>query len=122
LETARVEKAALGCSHRDLSITYYNIGQIYYQRGEMELAICNFREALKIETECFGADHPTCARTLNEIGNIQLQRGCVEEVMQCYTKALRIYREAGVSDDNLVIYGRSLWRFELVQPEAASAA
>ena len=30
LETARVDKAALGQAHRDLSITYYNIGQIYY--------------------------------------------------------------------------------------------
>lgn len=122
LETARVEKAALGQAHRDLSITYYNIGQIYYQRGEMDLAISNFKEALKIERECFGHDHPTCARTLNEIGNIELQRGNVEDVMKCYEEALRIYRKGGVSDDHLVIYGRSLWRFEVIQPEAAGAA
>lgn len=122
LETARVEKAALGQAHRDLSITYYNIGQIYYQRGDMELAILNFKEALKIERECFGPDHPTCARTLNEIGNIELQRGNVDEVMRCYLEALRIYRKGNVSDDHLVIYGRSLWRFEVVQPEAAGAA
>jgi tetratricopeptide (TPR) repeat protein len=29
----------------DLSIAYYNIGQIYYQRGEMELAVDSFKEA-----------------------------------------------------------------------------
>lgn len=122
LETARVEKAALGKAHRDLSITYYNIGQIYYQRGEMELAVLNFKEALKIERECFGPEHPTCARTLNEIGNIELQRGNIDEVMTCYEEALRIYRKGNVSDDHLVIYGKSLWRFDLVQPEAAGAA
>jgi tetratricopeptide (TPR) repeat protein len=121
-ETARVEKAALGQAHRDLSITFYNIGQIYYQRGEMELAIESFQEALSIERKCFGENHPTCARTLNEIGNIELQMGNVEAVMQSYTEALRIYREAGVNDDHLVIYGRSLYRFEVVQPAAAGAA
>lgn len=104
------------------SITYYNIGQIYYQRGEMDLAVSNFQEALAIERECFGPDHPTCARTLNELGNIELQRGHVEEVMDCYTEALRIYRRSGVTDDHLVVYGKSLWRFEVVQPEAAGAA
>jgi tetratricopeptide (TPR) repeat protein len=118
-ETARVEKAALGQAHRDLSITYYNIGQIYYQRGEMELAIDSFKEALSIERKCFGGSHPTCARTLNEIGNIELQSGNVEQVMECYAAALRICREADVSDDHLVIYGRSLWRFEIIQPAAA---
>jgi tetratricopeptide (TPR) repeat protein len=121
-ETARVEKATLGESHRDLSITYYHIGQIYYQRGEMELAIESFQDALDIERKCFGENHQTCARTLNEIGNIELQMGNIEGVMQSYTEALRIYREAGESDDHLVIFGCSLWRFEAVQPAAAGAA
>jgi tetratricopeptide (TPR) repeat protein len=88
----------------------------------MELAIQNFQEALSIEKECFGNDHPTCARTLNEIGNIHLQLGNIEAVMECYEEALRIYRKAGVSDEHLVIYGRRLWRFEVVQPAAAGAA
>ena len=55
----------------------------------------------------------------SEVAEVDL---LVKEVMECYTNALRIYREAGVSDDHLVIYGRSLWRFECVQPEAAGAA
>jgi hypothetical protein len=60
---------------------------------------------------------------LNEIlGNIELQMGNVEEVMGCYAAALRIYREADVSDDHLVIYGQSLWRFEIIQPAADGAA
>jgi tetratricopeptide (TPR) repeat protein len=122
LETARVEKAALGQAHKDLSITYYNIGQIYYQRGEMKAAIQKFRQALEIEKKCFGAEHPTCARTLNEIGNIELQVGNIEEVMTCYTEALRIYNKAGMDDDRLVVYGVRLWRFGLVQPEAAAMA
>jgi hypothetical protein len=42
--------------------------------------------------------------------------------MESYIEALRIYRNGNVSDDHLVIYGRSLWRFEVVQPEAAGAA
>jgi len=88
----------------------------------MELAVESFREALRIESECFGNDHPTCARTLNEIGNIELQRGNVEALMECYCEAMRIYRRASVHEDHLVVYGKSLWRFEVVQPEAAGAA
>jgi tetratricopeptide (TPR) repeat protein len=121
-ETARVEASALGSAHRDLGITYYNIGQIHYQRGEMELAIESFRKALSIERECLGADHTACARTLNEIGNIELQRGNVKELMSCFTEALRIYRKANMDDNNLVIYGSRLFRFELAHPNAAPVA
>ena len=82
----------------------------------MVLALQKFGEALVIERDCFDDDdHPTCARTLNEIGNIELQLGNREEVMRC------IYRKAGASDDRLVVYGRRLWRFELIRPEAAAA-
>jgi len=77
---------------------------------------------LTIEQAHFGKDHPTCARTLNEIGNIELQRGNITNMMRCYEEALRIYRKAGVSDDQLVIFGMKLWRFEEVQPRAAGAA
>lgn len=124
LETARVEKAALGEAHRDLSITAYNIAQVYYQRGDMDLAVDYFTEALRIERLCFGPDHVTCARTLNEIGNIELQRGNLDAMLGCYTQALRIYRHhhGAVGDEHLVIYGRSLWRFEVVQPAAAGMA
>jgi tetratricopeptide (TPR) repeat protein len=121
-ETARVEATALGSAHRDLGITYYNIGQIHYQRGEMDLALGSFRMALSIERECLGVDDPTCARTLNEIGNIELQLGNVEELMTCFTEALRIYRKAGMDDNNLVIFGERLFRFEIVHPNTASAA
>ena len=121
-ETARVEATALGSAHRDLGITYYNIGQIHYQRGETDLALVSFRQALSIERECLGVDDPTCARTLNEIGNIELQQGNVEELMACFTEALRIYRKAGMDDNNLVIFGERLFRFEIIHPNTASAA
>ena len=121
-ETARIERAALGGTHRDLSITYYNIAQIHYQRGDMELALTNFHEALKIEREHFGPNHPTVARTLNEIGNLRLLEGNLSEMMKYYADALRIYRKAGVGEDQLIVYGRKLWRFELVHPPAAGAA
>lgn len=122
LATAEVEKKGLGMAHRDLSITYYNIGQIYYQRGEMGLALEKFHEALEIERECYGANHPTCARTLNEIGNIEMQRGNLDTMMGCYTEALRIYKEAGMVDETVLVYGLRLWRFDLVHPEAAPVA
>jgi tetratricopeptide (TPR) repeat protein len=113
LATAEVEKG-LGIAHLDLSITYYNIGQLFYQRGEME--------ALEIERECYGANHPTCARTLNEIGNIEMQLGNLEGMMKCYTKALRIYKEAGMINEPVIVYSLKLWRFNIVHPEAAPVA
>ena len=72
--------------------------------------------------DCFGKDHPTCARTLNEMGNIHLQLGNIDDVMKCYSEALRIYKKAELNDDQLVIYGQSLWRFDVVQPKAAAMA
>ncbi len=120
LATVEVEKG-LNIAHVDLSITYYNIGQLFYQRGEMELALSKFNEAHKIERECYGANHPTCARTLNEIGNIEMQLGNLQGMMKCYTEALRIYKEAGMVDE-LVVYSLSLWRFNIIHPEAAPVA
>ena len=74
-ETARVERLALGPLSRDLSITYckykntsrkigllpashasnslsstVNIGQIYFQKGELEVAMSKFQMSLEIET------------------------------------------------------------------------
>ena len=120
LATVEVEKG-LNIAHVDLSITYYNIGQLFYQRGEMELALSKFNEAHKIERECYGANHPTCARTLNEIGNIEMQLGNLQGMMKCYTEALRIYKEAGMVDE-LVVYSLSLWRFNIIHPDAAPVA
>jgi len=121
LATAEVEKG-LGIAHLDLSITYYNIGQLFYQRGEMKLALIKFKEALEIERECYGANHPNCARTLNEIGNIELQLGNVKGMMTSLTKALRIYKEAGMFNETVVVYGLRLWRFNITHPEAAAVA
>jgi len=121
LATAKVEKG-LGISRQDLSIIYYNIGELFYQRGEMELALSKFNEALELEHECYGANHPTCARTLNEIGNIEMRVGNLEGMMKCYTKALRIYKEAGMVDEAVIVYSLRLWRFNIVHPEAAPVA
>jgi len=121
-ETARVERSSLGTDHRDLGITLYNMGQIYYQTGEYESALRHYRKALRIERESFGDDHPTCARTWNEIGNIELQRGNAGPMMEAFSEAARIYRKAGMSDDCLVVYGKSLYGFEVVHPNAAGAA
>ena len=88
----------------------------------MELALGKFKEALEIERECYGVDHPTCARTLNEIGNIEMQLGNIDGMMKCYTNALRIYKDAGMVNERVIVYGLKLWRFNLVHPEAASVA
>eukprot|EP00934_Nitzschia_sp_Nitz4_P003003 Nitzschia sp. Nitz4//scaffold64_size103689//57495//59636//NITZ4_004437-RA/size103689-processed-gene-0.189-mRNA-1//-1//CDS//3329556133//2993//frame0 len=121
LQTASVEQEALGEGHPDLGITFYNIGQLYYQRGEMELAKAKFHMALNIERGN-KEQRTACARTLNEIGNIALQLGRIDEVMHAYSEALRIYRSECMDDDNLVVYGLKLWRFELVHPVAAASA
>jgi tetratricopeptide (TPR) repeat protein len=121
LATAEIEKG-LGIGHLDLSISYYNIGQLFYQRGEMALALAKFNEALEIERECYGANHPTCARTLNEIGNVEMQLGNLEGMMRCYTEALRIYKEAGMVNEHVIVYSLRLWRFNIVHPEAAPVA
>jgi len=121
LVTAEIEKG-LGTAHLDLSITYYNIGQLFYQRGEIELALTKFNEALNIECECYGSNHPNCARTLNEIGNIEMQLGNLEAALKSYTNALRIYKSAGMMDEPVVVHNLKLWRFDIAHPKAAPAA
>ena len=88
----------------------------------MELALVKFNEALDIERDSYGVNHPTCARTLNEIGNLEMQLGNLDGMMECYTQALRIYKEAGLSNERVIVYGLKLWRFNVVQPEAAPVA
>lgn len=121
-ETARVEHTVVGQAHQDLGIMFYSIGQIHYQKGEMDLLLKTFERALEIERECLGDSHPTCARTLNEIGNIHLQLGNVDKMMESFVESLRSYRKAGMDDNHLVIYGRQMYPFDLVHPNSLSAA
>ena len=131
-ETAQIEQALLGNPHRDLSITFYNLGQIHYLRGDLESSLQHFRQALSMEQVCCGKTHSTCARTWMEIGNIELQLGNVDGLMEAFSEALRIYEDddtpttttttTTMEVDQFAVYGLELWRFETVQPAAASAA
>ena len=105
-----------------MSITKFNIAQCFYSLGDLDLAVEHFYEALAIEQSHFGQNHPTCARTLNEIGNIELQRGNISGMMKCYSEALAIYRDNDIRDEQLVVFGRNLWCFEVVYPPSAGAA
>jgi tetratricopeptide (TPR) repeat protein len=106
----------------DLSKTYRKLGKLYNEIGELTPVRNSYHVALQIIHQANEVDKHACAEIWNDIGNIELQLGNVEELMKCFTMALRFYKMIYQGDDNQLIVGLPLWRFDMISPHAASVA
>ena len=102
----RIEKLVLRGSHRDVSLTFFKLGEVYKAQGNIEAALENFQAALTVERQLDGdEDRSTMARTLTEIGNIFLQRGDTDAMMDVFCEAARLFRDVScVSVSGLRLY------------------
>jgi tetratricopeptide (TPR) repeat protein len=70
-----------------------NLGQILFERGQLEEAIACFRKALEI--------HPGLAEAYNDLGNTLLKQGRAEEAITDFQKALSARPDFADAWDNL---------------------
>jgi tetratricopeptide (TPR) repeat protein len=128
-ETLRVERAALGHTHKDVVLTMQHVGQVHQQRGELCNALTYFHDALEIQKNCNTGensatppDYAAIAQTLNHIGNVYLQRGNAKELVLAFSDCLRFLRRAGKSDDELQVSGFNFYGLSKMHPECAPVA
>ncbi len=78
--------------NRDLDVTYNNLGDLYYKKGDYALAVENFKKALKIKRR---------AAYYNNLGNVYYKKGEYSKAILRYEKALKIEPEAAYIYNNL---------------------
>ena len=52
-------------NHPDIGMLYNNIGSIYDDKGELDLAMEHYKKALEIVSKAYGDVHPRIATILN---------------------------------------------------------
>ena len=58
------------------------MGHAYFNRGEYEEALREYKECRKITEASLGKNHPQYATTLNNIGSIYINMGKYEEALR----------------------------------------
>merc|ERR1711862_31384 len=121
-ETLRVEKLALGSSHKDVVHTMPRVGLAHQQRGEFDDALKYLNDALEIQKAEAEKDCVAIAQTLNHIGNVHLQRGHSKESMSALSDSVRFFRLAGKDENELSVSGFNLYGISKMHPECAPVA
>jgi tetratricopeptide (TPR) repeat protein len=117
----RVEQAALGPDHPEISRTLQQIGQVLQQAGRLAEASDMFHQAIRIERK--NSSLQSVAKVLYSIGNIQLQQGDVSGMMGSYIEASRMLEGIQLlSDVTLVDEGYNLNELRKMNPASAPVA
>jgi tetratricopeptide (TPR) repeat protein len=121
-EAARVHEAILGTGHGDFSNILLNTSQLYYEKGELGIALQMLRQVLKIEGRYVETRDQRSLRTLMLIGEIETNLGNLPGLMEAYGEVLRIYQADAGEERHVLVPDATLWRFDRVVPPCARAA
>lgn len=70
----------------------HELGLLRRQRGEFELSLQAYNEALSIRQACLGEDHEDTAHTLHCIGVVYCDIGAHEKALSAYARSLQIQK------------------------------
>ena len=79
-----------GSDHYRVANSLNQLGVVYAELNETELALKYCHKALEIRNKVYGTDHPLVSFSLVNLGNINVRDGQLEKAEQCYNKALAI--------------------------------
>ncbi|CAF0971181.1 unnamed protein product [Didymodactylos carnosus] len=86
--------------HEDLSAVYNQLGNVYYRKGEVDLALENSLRAFELRQKLLPSDHPHLAGSLNNLGGIYLLKGDLGKAMTCCTQVL-VMNEKNYPNDHV---------------------
>lgn len=129
----------LSNEHADKASVYNNIGNVYNQRDDWDLALKNFSLGYELRKKRLDANHPHMAASLNNIGMIHKAKGNPDLALDYFLKALpitekmtangnpqtaminenvgKVYSDKGDYDNALVYLLRALEIFKNIRPE-----
>ena len=74
----------LGVKNKKVAVTYNNIGGVYEEQSNYELALEYYQKSLRIKEELLGGNHEELALSYNNIGSVYQARGEDEESMDYF--------------------------------------
>ena len=104
----------------------HELGLLRRQRGEFELALQAYNEALSIRQACMGEDHEDTADTLHCIGVVYCDIGAHEKALGAYARSLQIQkrvasqslRSSRGSISDMKSFTNALWASPAMRAEA----
>ena len=82
---------------KTISLSYHQMGYLYFQDSQLDLAIINFNESLKIRREIFGENNRETAKVYEFLGLIEEEKGNYKNSIKllelCYNILSKIFDE-----------------------------
>lgn len=88
--------------HEDFPSIYHQIGSIFYEKGEWNMALDFYTKAYDLRCQRLPTDHPQIASSLNRIGLVYEDKRDFDQALDYYKRALMIYGK-NYSGDHLNI-------------------
>lgn len=104
----------------------HELGLLRRQRGEFELALVAYNEALSIRQACLGDDNEETAHTLHCIGVVYCDIGAHERALNAYARSLQIQKRIAAqsprssrgSTSEMKSFTNALWASPAMRAEA----
>jgi tetratricopeptide (TPR) repeat protein len=79
-----------------VALSYYNIGNICYEKGEFEKALEYFQQCLEINMKILGTGHPYVGVAYFSVGNCQKELQLYDNAIETYLKGYEIEKNDGI--------------------------
>ena len=74
-----------------MAALFYNIGNVYREKGDLENALVQYQKALEIRARVFGSDHPDVATSYQNLAAVYQRQGNHVQTKEMVTKAYHIF-------------------------------
>jgi tetratricopeptide (TPR) repeat protein len=125
----KVEPDILSAAHIQLSEIQYRIGHIYFEKADYDSSLLHLQKALEIQRTYIDDDSNSKknynlmrVKILKTITIMEMRRGNIAIAIANWIDYQRICKKLNYTDTELRKEFPTLWRFELVSPNAAGAA
>lgn len=90
LKALKIYESVFGENHLTTAGSYDNIGTIYLNKSDFNIALEYYRSALKALEPILDDNHLAIALTYKDIGEVCIYKGDYPQALDCYQKALEI--------------------------------
>ena len=90
--------ATVGENHPDTAITYSNIGSVYTNKGEYDLALEKYDKSLNIKMATVGENHPDTAVTYKNMATAYYRQNMFYKAYQSMVLSLEVLLKIEKSD------------------------
>jgi tetratricopeptide (TPR) repeat protein len=101
-EAFDIRKERFGVDHAETTDSQHWLGIIHLALGEDELALSQFKRALKGRVALFGTEHHDVAETLYGLAEVHFKRDELPECLECINENLRLYSTQLKCDNKMI--------------------